>query len=293
MVGSIQSEIGPAERLSSEIDYLVELCPVAGDMAADIDRECVRVEAELEAMTFDPDADKAAYLTIKAGSGGHEACAWAQMLLRMYGKYARRKGLETTLMDVVNYEPDGIRSVVVRIEGRRAFALFRGEAGIHRLSRVSPYDQADRRQTSRASVEVEPEADARASLADQDLLHEDVEVTTCCGGGPGGQKINKTEIVAQVKHLPTGIQVRCQAGRSQTDNKRLALELLKAKVFALEQRKRDEEAAKKRAAAPKAAWGFRSRTYVLSQHPGVQDHRSGKKVADVEAVLEGDLDLLS
>jgi peptide chain release factor 2 len=246
--------------------------------------------SRLGRLLYGPDDHKVAYMTIKAGAGGREACNWAEMLLRMYVKWADKAGLEPSLLDISYHEPDGINSATIRVSGELAFGHLKDESGVHRLSRVSPFDQADRRQTSFAAVEVIPEAPPEDELV---LDPKDLEVTYCCGSGPGGQKINKTEVVAQVKHLPTGIMVRSQECRSQQENKRVALQILASKLRRLREAERDEEAAKQKALAPKAAFGnsYR-RTYVLSQHPAIHDHKTDKSTTAVDSVLNGDLDLV-
>lgn len=290
----MESKVLPAQRLEDDLRYAVELAEL-GDSALEpsLEQECSRLEACLSSLSepkASPDDDKVTFMTISAGAGGHEACAWVAMLLRMYYKHARRNGLEMDMIDNDPYLPDGLRSVTVRVEGKGAYRLFSKEAGVHKLSRVSPYDQADRRQTSRALVDVEPEAEA---VEDCEVTIEDdeLEVVAICGGGKGGQNVNRRHTTVVAKHKPTGLTVRCQNERSQEANKKVALELLAAKV----QRKKDMEVAKldeaRRASLPKADFGEQSvRTYVLSQHPMVKDHRTGKQVLDVDAVMNGVLD---
>lgn len=264
-------------------------------MSEHMSKEAEALGTSLDALLATSDDDKALFLTISAGNGGHEACSWVCMLLRMYEKYARRMGLEIETMDLDPYESDGLRSVTARVSGKGAFKAFRYEGGIHRLSRVSPYDQADRRQTSRARVQVEQaaaESEIGLGAEDLEISEAEVDVKTCRGGGPGGQAINKTACVAIVKHKPTGISVRCQATRSQQKNREIAMDLLRAKLWAIRRAIVEREEEVKRKAAPKADFGNRDRTYVLSQHPQVVDHRTGKKVMDVDAIMEGRLDLL-
>jgi peptide chain release factor 2 len=216
------------------------------------------------------------------------ACDWVLILLRMYYLYAKKNGLQTELLDSDPYEPSGLRSVVISIKGENAFKFFSIETGVHRLSRVSPYDQADRRQTSRALVVIEPEVAEKT----MEFFEKDIEITTCCGSGPGGQNTNKVETVVMIKHIPTDLRVRCQAERSQEANKKIALDMIAAKVMDLQRKQKNEKEAEKRAKLPKADFGERSRTYVLSQHPQVIDHRTGKKTANIKTVLEGNLELV-
>jgi peptide chain release factor 2 len=212
------------------------------------------------------------------------------MLLRMYCKHAIKVGLSMELIDMTPYEPDGIRTATLRLAGDSPYGRLKTESGVHRLSRVSPFDQADRRQTSFASVEVIPEAREAKLVVDP----KEIEAWTCCGGGPGGQHVNKRETVACFRHIPTGISVRCQNERSQAANKVAAMGLLMAKLAKKLDEDRRTEEAKSRDAAPRAAFGGRhARTYVLSQRPAIHDHRTGKSTSQVDDVLNGDLsDLL-
>lgn len=249
------------------------------------------LEAQLAAINSKqrcPEDYKAAYLTIIAGSGGREACNWAEMLLRMYSKRISKLGLQAEFIDFVENEPDGIKTVTLKVEGHLAFGHLKDEPGIYRLSRVSPYDQADRRQTSFAAIEVTPEAEEKD---DEVMKVRDLDIWTCCGGGPGGQNVNKRETTVVIKHLPTGVSVRCQNERSQDANKAVALELLRAKLVKRRAAEEEVELLKQKAAAPKAAFGNEyRRTFVLSQHPGVHDHLTGKSTTRTQDVLDGDFE---
>ncbi len=294
LIGSLENLIEPLGYLSKQISYLLEIFG--------LEDQALMEQAELEAQKLEPlfakaislmngpDDNKAAYFCIMAGSGGREACNWAEMLLRMYAKWITKLGLEPDISDIIYNEPDGIKVVMLRVEGSMAYGKLKNETGVHRLSRVSPFDQADRRQTSFAAVDVIPEAlpDAEFVIEEKDL-----DVYYCCGSGPGGQAINKTEVVAVVKHLPTGIIVRSQKTRQQQQNKADALAILKSKLVKLREAEKDAEAAKIKKAAPKAAFGNEyRRTYVLSQKLGIHDHLTGKETTRIWDVMNGDLDLV-
>jgi len=275
-----------ADSLSRDISDMLDLHDLGEDVSAQLPRLAADVQA-MESRIQGPDDHKAVYLVIKAGSGGREACNWAEMLLRMYSKRVCKLGLSAEFVDMTDNDPDGIKSATLKITGDCPFGQFKREAGIHRLSRVSPFDQADRRQTSFASVEVIPDIQKSVLTVDED----DLECWTCCGGGPGGQNVNRRHTVACVKHIPTGIMVRCQNERSQEANKVIAMELLMAKLERKfnEEREAAEASLKKALPQPKFG-GTQARSYILSQHPMVKDHRTDKEVLDIDAVLDGDLD---
>jgi peptide chain release factor 2 len=285
-IKALEAVVEPSDHLSEHIPFLMEMDELGEDVAGEM-ASAEAALSRLEAMSLGPDDLKSCYLTIQAGAGGREACNWAEMLLRMYAKMVDKLGFEASLMDVAYHEPDGINYATIKVTGA-AYGRFKHEAGVHRLSRVSPFDQADRRQTSFAAVEVTPEAPPEVEFQ---IDPKEIEVDYCCGGGPGGQKINKTEVVAQVKHLPTGITVRCQETRVQQRNKEIALLILKSKLVQRRDAEREAEAAKQKELAPKAAFGGQQlRSYVLSQHPAVHDHRTGKSTTRTDDVLNGDLD---
>lgn len=238
-----------------------------------------------------PDDDKPAFLTITAGSGGREAMDWARMLLRMYDRFIRDMGMDCDCVYLDVNDDGGIRTTTLRVSG--AFGRLASEAGIHKLSRVSPFDHADRRQTSFAKVEVISESDAKVDDVDIDVREEDLKTIACKGGGPGGQAKNKTSNVIVMKHLPTGIVVRCQNGRSQLHNRKTALALLKSKLAKIAKDAVALEDSKRRAEAPRASFGCTCRrTYVLSQHPMIYDHVTGVDCALIQEVLDGNLGLL-
>lgn len=291
----LEAVVRPLDALRRQADDARELVALGEkdpDFMDSVTQEILslgaKVSSWLEDLRRGPHDDRPALLTIKAGAGGDEACLWAEMLVRMYSQYANQKGLETVLLDAQYNKPDGFKFISMKIDGPRAYGLFKSEAGIHRLSRISPLGHSERH-TSFCSVDVFPETEADPSFK---VPPEDVEVSFCCGSGPGGQKINKTAVVARVKHIPTGVMVRCQAGRSQPQNRAIAMVILESKLRAMEEARRAEKADEARKTKRGIAFGNRDRTYVLTQHPLVHDHRTGKKTKLVDDVLAGNLDLI-
>ena len=284
----LEDVLGRLGKVESDLDFLSELESIGGDPG--MDSALSRASTELDRLGR-PEDKLDAFMVIQHGVGGTEACAWSEMLLRMYAKYARRKDFKADLIDVQYNKPEGIRAATLRISGDGAFGIMRDESGVHRLSRVSPFDQADRRQTSFAKVEVFPDL-PRASVPALDMA--EVEVTFTCGGGPGGQKVNKTEMVAVCKHLPTGVMVRCQETRSRDKNREIGLEILSAKLEQTRRQAAEDEARRRRGEAPSIAFGSEDkvRSYILTQGPMVHDHRTGRKTVEVDRVLEGELDLV-
>lgn len=226
-----------------------------------------------------------AFLSLQAGAGGTEARAWTAMLFRMYERWAGRKGFKMELIDIEGDDNGGIRSATVRIEGKNAFGLVSAEMGVHRLQRVSPFGGGER-QTSFAAVEASPEV----KESDIVINRSDIERGTCRGGGPGGQHKNKTETVVILKHIPTGIVVRCESGRSQSLNEELAYDLLRAKLYRLREMKREEAIAQGRKAQHDIRFGNQIRTYSIHPYTLVTDHRTGMKLSDIDGVLDGDID---
>ncbi len=228
-----------------------------------------------------------AYLSIHAGAGGDDACDWVQMLLRTYLRYLERAGFKTTVVDVVHAEEAGIKSVTVHVVGRYAYGLLRGEHGVHRLVRISPFDAAHRRHTSFAAVEVLPEFDEDIEV---DLREEDLKVDTFRSSGPGGQHVNVTDSAVRITHVPTGIVVSCQNERSQHANRRVAMQILKAKIYQVEQERRRKEIDRLRGPKGDASWGNQIRSYVLHPYTLVKDHRTDLETSNVQSVLDGALD---
>jgi peptide chain release factor 2 len=281
------------QRLQStrEMAELVEHEPDAA-MSAELEAESgelVRaVEAfELQAMLQGPEDEKDALLTIHPGAGGTESQDWAEMLMRMYVRWAERHGFEVTVLDLLPGEEAGIKSASIEIKGQYAYGYLKAEKGVHRLVRISPYDSQARRHTSFASVFVYPEVDDTIEI---DLREEDIKMDVFRASGAGGQHVNKTSSAVRLTHIPTGIVVSCQQERSQGKNKATAYKMLRAALY---QKKLDEqEAARAIVEATKTdnSWGNQIRSYVFQPYTMVNDHRTELKVTDVQRVMDGDLD---
>jgi len=261
---------------------------VGADLEAALARfEKALADGELRALFTDENDPRSAILTIHPGAGGTESQDWAQILLRMYLRYAERKGYRTEVLDVQPGEEAGLKSATVRIDGDFAFGNLSQESGVHRLVRISPFDAAKRRHTSFAAVFVYPEIDEDVEVA---INPDELKIDTYRSGGKGGQHVNTTDSAVRITHIPTGIVVQCQNERSQHKNKAAAMKVLKARLYELEQRRRREKLDKLEDAKTDIAWGNQIRSYVLHPYRMVKDLRTRVETGDTDRVLDGDLD---
>ena len=276
------------QALMLDLAEAEEELSVAEEIAGTLTRlERDVAQMELARMLSGPDDEKNAILTIHAGAGGTESQDWAEMLLRMYLRWAERKGFRTQILDILAGEEAGLKSVTVLIEGKYAYGYSKAESGVHRLIRLSPFDANNRRHTSFASVFVIPE------IADdiQVVINEaDLRVETFRAGGHGGQHVNVTDSAVRIIHTPTGIVVQCQNERSQHKNRASAMKVLRSRLYELEKEKRTEKLEQYSQGKTDIAWGHQIRSYVLHPYRLIKDHRTDLEVGNVDAVLDGDLD---
>ena len=276
----------------AELGDLADLADEDEDLAAELGTQLASVEnrlAELEeARLFSGEYDAGdAVVTVHAGAGGTDSQDWAEILLRMYLRWAERREFAVEMAEASPGEEAGLKSATFIARGENAYGLFAAERGVHRLVRISPFDSSSRRHTSFAQVDVGPLVEGNV---DVDIDESELRIDTYRASGAGGQHVNKTDSAVRITHLPTNTVVQCQNERSQTQNKAVAMQLLRSKLIELEERKRSEVLAKARGEVKDVAWGSQIRSYVMQPYTMVKDHRTGHEVGDVQRVLDGDLD---
>ena len=291
----LEETIGDDQRIAaitSDLDTLFELAREGEDVKGDISRELKSFSEVLDkvetAMLLSGENDaRSAIVTIHPGAGGTESQDWAEMLLRMYLRWAERERFNTVITDRLEGEGAGIKSVTFEINGENAYGLLQSEIGVHRLVRISPFDSNARRHTSFASVFIYPDITEEVEV---EINEADLRVDTYRSSGAGGQHVNKTDSAVRLTHLPTGIVVACQNERSQHKNKSMAMKILRARLYELEKEKQREKMAELNKTKKEIAWGSQIRSYVLHPYRLVKDHRTGIEMGNADAVLDGDLD---
>ena len=294
MLDGVVVTLNDLTRELSDNSELFEMSKEDGDEAGliTIEGEAAKLATVVEGLEFrrmfnNPADPLPAFLDIQAGAGGTEACDWASMLLRQYLKYAERKGFTATVEDMTDGDTAGIKSATIKVEGEYAFGLLRTETGVHRLVRKSPFDSSGGRHTSFASVFVYPEIDDTIEI---DINPADVRTDTFRASGAGGQHINKTDSAVRLTHIPTGLVVQCQDGRSQHSNRDVAWKRLRSRLYDFEMRKRMEEQQKLEDTKTDVGWGHQIRSYVLD-NSRIKDLRTNVEVSATQKVLDGDLDV--
>jgi peptide chain release factor 2 len=282
---ALQSDVADLEPLAE----LAEEDPeIAGELEEQVRTVQERLDALEEQRLFSGRYDAGdALVTVNAGAGGTDAQDWAEMVMRMEMRWAEKRGFEVELLEVSPGEEAGIKSATFRVRGENAYGLYGSEKGVHRLVRLSPFDSANRRQTSFAGVEVSPVVE---EAADVEIDEDDLQIDTYRASGAGGQHVNKTDSAVRITHKPTGIVVQCQNERSQSSNKAEAMTMLRSRLLELEERRRREEIARERGEAQDVNFGSQIRSYVLHPYTMVKDHRTDVEMGDANRVLDGDLD---
>lgn len=296
-IKNLKTKVERFQRLASEWEDLVVLCEIGleekdGSILPDVQEGFHRFKKDFEKLKLEtllngPYDKNNAILTLHAGAGGTEACDWAEMLLRMYTRWAAEKGYQVKTLDFLAGDEAGIKSVTIHVEGENAYGYLKSEKGVHRLVRISPFDASGRRHTSFASIDVMPELDDDIEI---EINPDDLHIDTYRASGAGGQHVNKTESAVRITHKPTGVVVACQNERSQHQNRDTAMKMLKSKLFELKEREQKEKIEDLKGVQLDIAWGSQIRSYVFCPYTMVKDHRTNYETGDVNAVMDGEID---
>ena len=296
-LSQLQNEVQTWRTLSKDVASLIELAALAANesdqsLAADLERDSAALEQKLDQLEFQlilsgPYDSRNAIVALHAGAGGTDSQDWAEMLLRMYLRWAEQNGYKAAILDESKGEEAGIKSATIEISGPDAYGWLKGEKGVHRLVRLSPFDSAHARHTSFALAEVLPEAEGNTEVIIGD---DDIRMDVFRASGAGGQNVQKNSTAVRIVHIPSGIVVTCQNERSQRQNRETAMKILKARLIALEEQRRAEEMAQVKGAHVSAEWGNQIRSYVLHPYKLVKDHRTGYESHNPQEVLDGGLE---
>lgn len=293
----IENKLKKYNKLLGEVEDAEVMIELAND--ADDEAEALSVIAEIKKISASVDAMRLdtllrgkydalnAIITLHAGAGGTEAQDWASMLYRMYTRYAEIKGYTVNVMDLLDGDEAGIKSVTFSVEGENAYGYLKSEKGVHRLVRISPFDSQSRRHTSFASVEVMPEVENDDDIV---IRAEDIRVDTYRSGGAGGQHVNKTDSAVRMTHIPTGIVAQCQNERSQIQNREQCMKLLKSKIIELQEREQLQKIQDMKGELKRIEWGSQIRSYVFCPYTLVKDHRTGEECSNIQAVMDGEIE---
>lgn len=291
----IKEEISDFDKVKTayeDLGVLLEMAEIDEELNGEVEEEFAAFKKTYDVYKQDTllsgefDSNDA-ILTLHAGAGGTESCDWASMLFRMYSRWAERHGFKYEVLDSLDGEEAGLKSVTMQISGRHAYGYLKSEKGVHRLVRISPFNAAGKRQTSFVSCDVMPDIEEDV---DVEINDDEIRVDTYRSSGAGGQHINKTSSAIRITHLPTGIVVQCQNERSQKQNKDKAMQMLKSKLYLLKQEENAKNLAEIRGEVSEIGWGNQIRSYVLQPYTMVKDHRTNCEVGNVNAVLDGDID---